>query len=193
MPRTQEKRPRASNGRFVRRTRTASEKPAEPVGRSTVRSDASPDGDVSSDQPDVVRHAASSRREGSVRLALLTFAILCAALGFALSFFWIAALVLMGVLWGTMLAERPQRQGTVAGRQGCDGRIRSRCRDPAAGGRRSSDRRLNLRRRTPLVAVTRRFRCGTVAKCAGRPRRRWWTPGSAPSNGCRTTRDGCRP
>ena len=115
MPRTQEKRPRASNGRFVRRTRTASEKPAEPVGRSTVRSDASPDGDVSSDQSDVVRHAASSRREGSVRLALLTFAILCAALGFALSFFWIAALVLMGVLWGAMLAERPQRQGTVAG------------------------------------------------------------------------------
>jgi hypothetical protein len=48
-------------------------------------------------------------------LALLTLAILCAALGFALSFFWIAALVLMGILWGAMLAERPQRQATVTG------------------------------------------------------------------------------
>jgi hypothetical protein len=56
-----------------------------------------------------------SQREGSVRLALLTLAILCAALGFALSFLWIAALVCMGVLWGVMLAERPQRQGTVKG------------------------------------------------------------------------------
>jgi hypothetical protein len=70
---------------------------------------------VSSDQSDVARHSTSSRREGSVRLALLTLAILFAALGFALSFFWIAALVLMGVLWGAMLAERPQRQVTVTG------------------------------------------------------------------------------
>ena len=62
-----------------------------------------------------MRHRPSSRREGSVRLALLTLAILFAALGFALSFFWIVALVLMGVLWGAMLAERPQRQGTVKG------------------------------------------------------------------------------
>jgi hypothetical protein len=70
---------------------------------------------VSTEQSAVVRHGPSPRREGSVRLALLTLAILFAALGFALSFFWIAALVLMGVLWGTMLAERPQRQGTVKG------------------------------------------------------------------------------
>jgi hypothetical protein len=55
------------------------------------------------------------RREDSVRLALLTLAILFAALGFALSILWIAALVLMGVLWGAMLAERPQRGGTVKG------------------------------------------------------------------------------
>jgi hypothetical protein len=50
-----------------------------------------------------------------VRLALLTLAILFAALGFALSFFWVAALVLMGVLWGAMIADRPQRQATVTG------------------------------------------------------------------------------
>ena len=109
MPRTQEKRPRASNGRFVKRTHSASKKSAGSTGRAGTHSAAS------SDQPDVVRHSPSSRREGSVRLALLTLAILFAALGFALSFFWIAALVLMGVLWGAMLAERPQRQGTVKG------------------------------------------------------------------------------
>jgi hypothetical protein len=109
MPRTQEKRPRASNGRFVKRTRSGSKTPAEPAGRGPTQQD------VMSDRADLVRHGPSSRREGSVRLALLTLAILFAALGFALSFFWIAALVLMGVLWGAMLAERPQRQGTVKG------------------------------------------------------------------------------
>jgi len=107
MPRTQEKRPRASNGRFVKRTRSASKKSAGPTGRDTTESG------VAYDEQDVVRRSPSSRREGSVRLAVLTLAILFAALGFALSFFWIAALVLMGVLWGAMLAERPQRQGTV--------------------------------------------------------------------------------
>jgi hypothetical protein len=109
MPRTQEKRPRASNGRFVKRTRSAAKKSAGPAGRDAAQSD------VSAHQSDAVRHSPSSRREGSVRLALLTLAILFAALGFALSFFWIAALVLMGVLWGAMIAERPQRQGTVTG------------------------------------------------------------------------------
>jgi hypothetical protein len=109
MPRTQEKRPRASNGRFVKRARSSSKNSAGRAGRVT------PQSDVSSDDPVVVRPTPSSRREGSVRLALLTLAILFAALGFALSFFWIAALVLMGVLWGAMLAERPQRQATVTG------------------------------------------------------------------------------
>jgi hypothetical protein len=36
-------------------------------------------------------------------------------LGFAVHFLWIAALVLMGVLWGVMVAERQQRRGTVKG------------------------------------------------------------------------------
>jgi hypothetical protein len=108
MPSTQEKRPRASNGRFVKRSRAASKKAAEPIAGPTH-------GDVASDRTDVAPRGLSSRREGSVRLALLSIAILCAALGFALSFFWIAALVLMGVLWGVMLAERPQRPETVKG------------------------------------------------------------------------------
>lgn len=109
MPRTQEKRPRASNGRFVKRTRADSRKSVGPAGRGSTQPD------VSTEHPGVVRHGPSARREGSVRLAVLTLAILCAALGFVLSFFWIAALVLLGVLWGTMLAERPRQQGTVKG------------------------------------------------------------------------------
>jgi hypothetical protein len=36
-------------------------------------------------------------------------------LGFAVHFLWVGALVLMGVLWGVMVAERQQRQGTVKG------------------------------------------------------------------------------
>jgi uncharacterized membrane protein len=108
MPRRQEKRPRASNGRFVKWTRSAAEKSAGSAGRGPTQRDVS-------DQSDVSPHGLSPRREGSVRLALLTLAILFAALGFALSFLWIVALVLMGVLWGAMLAERPQRQGTVKG------------------------------------------------------------------------------
>jgi hypothetical protein len=109
MPRTQETPPRASNGRFVKRTRSASKRSAGSAGRGSMQNDVSPG------QSDVMRRRPSSRRESSVRLALLTVAILFAALGFALSFFWIAALVLMGVLWGAMLAERPQRSGTVTG------------------------------------------------------------------------------
>jgi hypothetical protein len=96
---------RARNGRFVKKTRSASKGTAKGSGR----------GDVPSDQSGNLRRQPSGQREGSVRLALLTLAILCGALGFALSFLWIAALVLMGVLWGTMLAERPQREGSVKG------------------------------------------------------------------------------
>jgi hypothetical protein len=109
MAETQESPPRASNGRFAKRTRSASKKSARSAGRGSGRRD------VSSNQSEAVQHNPSLRREDSVRLALLTLAILFAALGFALSILWIAALVLMGVLWGAMLAERPQRGGTVKG------------------------------------------------------------------------------
>ena len=109
MAETQESPPRASNGRFAKRTRSGSKRTARTAGRGSERRV------VSSDQSEAVQHNPSLQREDSVRLALLTLAILCAALGFALSFLWIAALVLMGVLWGVMLAERPQRKGTVKG------------------------------------------------------------------------------
>ncbi len=48
-------------------------------------------------------------------LAILTLAIAVAVLGFAVHFLWIGALVLMGILWGVMVGERQQRQGTVKG------------------------------------------------------------------------------
>jgi hypothetical protein len=50
-----------------------------------------------------------------VQLAILTLAIVVAVLGFAVHFLWVGALVLMGVLWGAMVAERQQRHGTVKG------------------------------------------------------------------------------
>jgi hypothetical protein len=42
-------------------------------------------------------------------------AIVLAVLGFALHFLWIGALVLMGVLWVVLVAERQERHGTVKG------------------------------------------------------------------------------
>ncbi len=54
-------------------------------------------------------------REEAVPLAVLTLAIVVAVLGFAVHFLWIGSLVLMGILWGVMVAERQQRQGTVKG------------------------------------------------------------------------------
>jgi hypothetical protein len=105
---TRQKRPRASNGRFVKKTRAGSKKPAR-AGQSSTP------GSASHDASGVVRHRPGAEREGSVRLALLTLAILFAAIGFALPFLWIGSIVLMGVLWGAMIAERPQRRATVTG------------------------------------------------------------------------------
>jgi hypothetical protein len=102
---TKQKRPRASNGRFVKKTRAGSKKRATASQRP---------GDPPSGASGVVRHR-GAEREGSVRLALLTLAILLAAIGFALPFLWVGSIVLMGVLWGAMIAERPQRQATVTG------------------------------------------------------------------------------
>ena len=104
---TKQKRPRASKGRFVKKTRAGSKKRATASPSSTH-------GDPSPGASGVGRHR-GVEREGSVRLALLTLAILLAAIGFALPFLWVGSSVLMGVLWGAMIAERPQRQATVAG------------------------------------------------------------------------------
>lgn len=87
--------PRASNGRFVKRRKAASR-------RSTV----SPNGAA----PEEV-----AAQDGTVQLLFLTIAIVLAVLGFAWSLLWVAALVVMGISWGVMVAERKQRRGTVKG------------------------------------------------------------------------------
>jgi hypothetical protein len=62
-----------------------------------------------------VRSVTPPAREGTVQLAILTLAIVVAVPGFADHFLSIGTLVLMGVLWGVMVAERQQRPGTVKG------------------------------------------------------------------------------
>jgi hypothetical protein len=100
----QDKRPRASNGRFVKRG-SASRRSGSTAGVSSDHAE-----QVRSDTP-----PAGERHEGVVSLAILTLAIVIAVLGFAVHFLWVGALVLMGVLWGVMVAERQQRRGTVRG------------------------------------------------------------------------------
>jgi hypothetical protein len=46
---------------------------------------------------------------------VLAVAITLGLLGFALSFLWAGALVVMAILWGMMVAERKQRRGSVKG------------------------------------------------------------------------------
>lgn len=101
----QDKRPRASNGRFVKKRSSASKRSGSSAGVSSDHAE-----EVRSDTP-----PAHEGREGTVHVAILTLAIVVAVLGFAVHFLWIGALVLMGVLWGVMVAERQQRQGTVKG------------------------------------------------------------------------------
>jgi hypothetical protein len=98
----QDKRPRASNGRFVKKRSSAARGSGSTVG-------------VSTDRAEGARSVTPPAREGAVPLAILTLAIVVAVLGFAVHFLWIGALVLMGILWGVMVAERQQRQGTVKG------------------------------------------------------------------------------
>ncbi len=102
MAANQDKRPRASNGRFVKKRSSASKRSRSSAGMSSVRAE-------------TVRSVTPPAREGTVPLAILTLAIVVAVLGFAVHILWIGALVLMGALWGVMVAERQQRHGTVKG------------------------------------------------------------------------------
>ena len=71
---TPSERPRAADGRFVRR-----------------------------------RQRAEERTEGAGPIALLTLAIIVGIAGFAFHLLWVGALVLLGVLWGSLAAERQRR------------------------------------------------------------------------------------
>ncbi len=55
------------------------------------------------------QHNSGQRTEGVGQLALLSLAIVAAVVGFVFSFFWVAALVALGILWGSMAAERQRR------------------------------------------------------------------------------------
>lgn len=49
-----------------------------------------------------------TRHSGVRPIAILTLAIVLGVAGFAFAVFWIGALVVMGILWGTMAADRRQ-------------------------------------------------------------------------------------
>jgi hypothetical protein len=90
MASTRNERPREANGRFVRRRR--------PVARNEV---AKAQGSWK---------AAST--EGVGQIALLTVAIFVGIVGFAFKVFWVGALVLLGILWSSLAAERQRQSRT---------------------------------------------------------------------------------
>lgn len=57
------------------------------------------------------RHS-DEQTDGVGQLALLSLAIAAAVAGFVFSIFWIGALVVLGILWGSMAAERRRRSRT---------------------------------------------------------------------------------
>jgi hypothetical protein len=82
--------PRGAGGRFVKRRGTSPSTTRPAVGADT-------------------------RRGGIGQIAVLSLAIAVGVVGFAFSVFWIGALILMGVLWGTMAMERQGRPGEGKG------------------------------------------------------------------------------
>ena len=56
--------------------------------------------------------AGESRNVGLGQIATLTLAIILGVAGFAFGVFWIGALVLMGILWGSIAAEHQRQAGT---------------------------------------------------------------------------------
>lgn len=60
----------------------------------------------------VKRRDSHQRTEGAGQLALLSLAIVAGVLGFVFSPFWLVALVLLGILWGSLAMERQRRSKT---------------------------------------------------------------------------------
>jgi hypothetical protein len=88
--------PRDADGRFVKRRRA----------KASTKSSAS-------NNPSSVQQP--SRSAGLGRMTTLTLAIILGVAGFAYGVFWIGALVLMGILWGTMAVEHQQQSGQRKG------------------------------------------------------------------------------
>jgi hypothetical protein len=57
----------------------------------------------------------NTRASGLGQMATLTLAIILGVAGFGFALFWIASLVLLGILWGTMAVERQQQAGRRKG------------------------------------------------------------------------------
>jgi Flp pilus assembly protein TadB len=57
----------------------------------------------------VKRRGASQRADGARDLALLSIAIVAGIIGFVFSVFWVGALVLLGILWGSLAVDRQRR------------------------------------------------------------------------------------
>jgi hypothetical protein len=90
MATTPSERPRAANGRFVKRRR--------PNSRNEIAKTRG--------------GADSATAEGVGQIALLTIAIIVGVVGFAFDVFWVGALILLGVLWGSLAADRRRRSRT---------------------------------------------------------------------------------
>ncbi len=82
--------PRDADGRFVKRRRAKT-----------------------STNPSEGQH--HSRGAGVGQMATLTLTIILGVAGFAFAVFWVGALVLMGILWGTMAVEHQQQAGRRRG------------------------------------------------------------------------------
>jgi hypothetical protein len=66
-------------------------------------------------QPAEAQLGAQQPGAGVAGLGLLTLAIICGALGFALHAFWIAAIILMAAQWGLMVPGLQRSSGRTRG------------------------------------------------------------------------------
>ncbi len=90
--------------------RKAKTPPRDAGGRFVKRRQA-----PSSGSPAPYATPAGGRRRGIGQLAVLSLAMVAGVAGLAFGVFWIASLILMGILWGTMAMERQRQPGAQKG------------------------------------------------------------------------------
>ncbi len=84
--------------------------PRDAGGRFAKRREAAPSATRAGDGG-----GAGARRRGVGQLTVLSLAMVTGVVGFALAVFWIASLILMGILWGAMAMERQRQPGVEKG------------------------------------------------------------------------------
>ena len=72
-----------------------------------------PSGQAVDGQAEEVRD--NRRSLGPGHMATLTLAIILGIAGFAVALFWVASLILLGILWGAMAVEHQQQSGRGKG------------------------------------------------------------------------------